>query len=147
MQSQHEPTADQLQAMAYFDGELNAEERASFEQRMQLEPDLAREVSEYRALQILARQMAPPEPMDHEWARLELDPTQRSLNSLGWVAFVGGALGLAGFGIWGIATEDGPLLPRALTIALIGGMLVLLLGTVRARLRTMPYDSYREVQR
>ena len=62
-----EPSADELTAMAYADGELSGAERAAFEQRLAAEPDLGRAVSDYRELEIMARQLAPPEPADHEW--------------------------------------------------------------------------------
>lgn len=133
--------------MAYADGELGGEDRTQFEERLRAEPALAIEVSEYRALQLLAREMAPPEPMDHEWRRIEADPTNQGIHLAGWTLFVGGAVGLAGWGIWGIATDDGPPLPRVLSIAAIGGLLTLLLGTVRNRLRTLPLDPYRKIQR
>ena len=58
-----DPTTDELKAMAYADGELTDADRTEFEARLATEPALARQVSEYRALEIIARQMAPPEPM------------------------------------------------------------------------------------
>jgi anti-sigma factor RsiW len=53
--------------MAYADGELSMEGRREFEGRMLAEPKLGRFVAEHRALEILARHAAPPEPIDTEW--------------------------------------------------------------------------------
>lgn len=142
-----EPTQDELASMAYADGELDAQARADFEARLASEPALGRSVAEYRALELLARQMAPPEPADYEWGRLELDVLQRSISGLGWTLFVVGAVGLSGWGVFEAARADVPLGPKALLLGLIGGALLLLLAAVRARLRVLPYDPYRKVQR
>ena len=40
-----------------------------------------------------------------------------------------------------------PVVPKALVAALIAGFLVLFLTTVRARMRTLPYDPYRSIER
>lgn len=145
--STQEPTRDQLLAMAYADGELSAAERGAFEERLGREPALAREIADYRSLQVLARQMAPPEPMDHEWRRLAADPAQRGLHALGWALFVLGALGVAAYGVWAVATSAEPLWTRVVVISVLTGLLLLLLATTRARIRTYPLDPYREVQR
>ena len=93
--SEREPSADELLAMAYADGELLGTERAHFEQRLAAEPALAREVAQLKRLEVLARHAAPPEPMDHEWERLARSGGQRGLWSAGWLFFGAGVLGLA----------------------------------------------------
>lgn len=147
MDTRPDPTPDELQAMAYADGELSLEARGLFEERLRLEPKLAAEIAEYHALQVLARQIAPPEPMDYEWRRIEADPANRWLHAAGWSLFVGGAIGLTCLGVWRFLTGEGALLPRALSCAAIGGALALLLGTARNRLRTLHLDPYRRIQR
>ncbi len=142
-----EPSEDELLAMAYADGELTDEAQAGFEQRLASEPALGRQVSEYRALEVLARQLAPPEPMDFEWKRLARDPLQRAAVLLGWVAFVGGAIGLCGCGIFAVCASNISTLPKSLVLSLIGGFLLLFLAIVRSRLRTLPYDPYRNIER
>ena len=148
MNAQTEPTRDELLAMAYVDGELSVEDCANVEARMPSEPALARQVSHYQALELLARQMAPPEPADHEWARLEGDVIHSGGSKLGWFLFTAGGLGLAGYGIYGLATAGSmnPV-PRACLLCLIAGVGILMGTTIRARLRLMPYDPYRKVQR
>lgn len=142
-----EPTRDQLTAMAYADGELAEAERHEFELRMAGQPSLGRLVSEYQALEILAREMAPPEPADFEWSRLETDLLQRTGSRLGWLLFAGGSMGLAGWGIWSVAVAEMEALPKLLALSSIAGALLLLLMAIRARLRLLPYDPYRKVQR
>jgi anti-sigma factor RsiW len=144
----HEPTQDELMAMAYADGELAVDQSAAFEARLPAEPDLARQVAHYKALELLARQMAPPEPSDHEWARLEADPLQQAGSQMGWALFCAGALGLTAFGLWGLLTTDdmGPM-PKACILALILGLGSLLAVTIRGRLALLPFDPYRKVKR
>lgn len=142
-----DPTEDELLAMAYADGELSDAATVKFKERLGDEPALGQQVSEYHALEVLARQVAPPEPMDFEWKRLSRDPLQKTGVLLGWIAFIGGALGLSCYGIYAVCYSDIPSLPKALVLSLIGGFLLLFLTTVRARLRTLPYDPYRNIER
>ncbi len=142
-----EPTQDELLAMAYADGELSEDRRHSFEARMLREAPLARLVAEHRALEILARSAAPPEPIDTEWRRLERDPLVRWTQFLGWALLVGGALGLCAYGVLQVWSSDLPPVPKALVLAAIVGLLLLGLGTVHSRISTLPYDPYRNVER
>ncbi len=142
-----EPTRDEMLAMAYVDGELNAETRVELDRRMAAEPTLACLVAHYQELDLLAREMAPPEPADHEWARLELDLVQRTGVGLGWILFVLGCLGLAATSVWSVATSEMPIWSKTLTLAVIGGFGLLLSTTVRARLAVFHCDPYRKVQR
>ncbi len=147
MPPEERPRQDELLAMAYADGELRGADLETFQARLAREPALVREVSELRALEVLARSMAPPEPADYEWERLARDPAQRLGESLGWIAFVVSAVGLFALGVFWLATAPIPALPKVLCLAGLGGLLLLLLTTLRARLRVLPHDPYRKVQR
>ena len=145
---QSEPTREKLLAMAYADGELEGEARREFEALLERRPDLVDEVTSHQRLLVLSRQAAGPEPMDHEWERLTRDPLHRlgidgSLWLLGAVA-----LGLLGYGVYAVATAA-DLAPavRVLLGLLLVGTLALFLATLRARLRTLPYDPYRDLER
>lgn len=143
-----EPSQDELLAMAYADGELQGSERAAFEARLGRSAALRLEVARHQALEVLARRHAPPEPQDHEWRRLAADPVQRGAVGLGWVALGTGALGLAGVALWRFETDPSiSLVDRALVLALVVGAGLLLAAAIRARLRTLPYDPYRNVER
>jgi anti-sigma factor RsiW len=145
--SQSEPSREELEAMAYADGELSGEARAAFEALLPRRPDLVREVARHQRLNVLARHAAPSEPMDHEWRRLARDPFQRALLVSGWVLGLGGALLLVGWGLHALFTSDLALFPK-LALAAVGlGFLALLLAVVRGRLLTRPYDPYTEIQR
>lgn len=142
-----EPSADDLTAMAYADGELSGPELEAFERRLAAEPDLGRAVADYRELEILARQMAPPEPADHEWERLSGEFSQRAGLGLGHGLVLLGALGLLGVGAVEWARSDMDPAYKALTGALGLGLCVLFAFVARARLRTLPLDPYRNIKR
>ncbi len=145
--SEREPTRDELLAMAYVDGELTAEGRAEFEGRLAASPELRHEVSALQSLELLARAAAPKEPMDHEWDALARDPLQRTALGVGWILLVLGFLGVSAFGLWQLFLSDAPLALKLLFCALLLGGALLLGATLRARLRTLPLDPYRKVQR
>ena len=143
-----EPTPDQLLAMAYVDGELDDGARAELEGRLANEPALLREVAELKRLEVIARQTAPPEPIDHEWKRLEQEVIHSGGHFLGFLLVVLGTLGLAGWGMLEVFADDElGLVPKLLIGTTIGGFALLFLVILRARLRTLPYDPYTEVKR
>jgi len=142
-----EPTRDQLLAMAYADGELEAAARAEFERRLAREPGLRSEVAALQELALLARAAAPREPLDHEWEALAREPLQRGVLGLGWSLLVAGVVGGLVFGALGLAESDAPLGLKLVLAALAGGLALLFGAVLRARLRTQHLDPYRKVQR
>lgn len=142
-----EPTRDELDAMAYVDGELAADARRAFEARLAREPALAREVAELRELEIVARQVAPPEPADHEWARIERSTLTRTLHPFAWILIAGAALGLVLWTLWIECTCELELVPKLCVLALTLGLLLLGGVSLRNRLRTLPYDPYTKLKR
>jgi len=141
------PSRDELLAMAYVDDELAGEERARFEARLADEPELSRRVAEYRRLELLARAVAPPEPADHEWRRLEAEPARRAGVGLGLALVVGGAALVVGWSLVELLASDAPLPVRIGVPALLAGLAILALSRLRGRLRTRPYDPYTAVKR
>ncbi len=147
MSSGREPTTDELLAMAYVDGELAHEARAAFEARLALEPALAAEVAAQRHLGILAREVAPPEPLELERLRVEVSAPARAL----WI--VGFALVLLS-GVYFLFCEVCALGDFGLQPPLAGVVVLLALGLVllayrawRIRARTRHLDPYRDVKR
>lgn len=144
----HEPSQDELLAMAYVDGELAEDAAKAFEGRLGLEPTLLREVAELKQLEVIARQTAPPEPIDHEWNRLNKELVHSGGNLLGFLLAAVGTLGLSGWALLELFQDDElGTLPKLLIGMTIGGFALLFLVILRARLITLPYDPYTEVKR
>ena len=141
------PTRDELLVMAYVDDELTPEIRAELEERLANESLLARQVVEYQRLEVLSRQCAPPEPADHEWARLERGRGRRGASGLGWVLFCLGGVGLIGYGIYQIYHSEMGMTGKVLCSSLLAGFLLLLVVRLRDRLHILPFDPYTEVRR
>jgi len=147
MNAEREPTRDELLAMAYVDGELEEAAAREFEERMKTSSELVREVSELQRLAVLSRQIAPSEPLDYEWERLARDPVQRSGAGLGWALLFIGAVGHLVWFLWALLSGEAELGLKLVTGALALGALLLFGLTLRQRLRTLPYDPYRDVHR
>ncbi len=145
--AEREPSREELLAMAYADGELAGAERAEFERLLESREDLRRAVARERALDLVARAAAGPEPMDAEWAALERDPAHRVGLGVGLaLVLLALALGLGSL-LWVLWSAALPLAAQVGASALVLGAVLLLLRAVRARLRTRPYDPYTEVRR
>lgn len=142
------PTRDELMAMAYVDGELDEGGRREFERRMADSRELALEVTELQRLAVLARQLAPPEPVDLEWARLEREGLHRTGMRGGLLLLVLGSAGLAVWAGFALAASDSLSAPvKVLLLGTALGLFALFLTLLRARLRTLPFDPYTEVKR
>lgn len=142
-----EPTRDELMAMAFVDGELDGEALGEFRERLASSPELARKVSQFESLQVLARSCAPPEPMDHEWSRIALDPLSQMGHGLGFGLLLAGGLVLLAWSAWALVTSELELGFKLALGGLLLGAACLFLITLRNRLRTIPYDPYTEVKR
>ena len=142
-----EPKPDQLMAMAYVDGELEESARREFERQLASRPDLAREVAQLRRLEVAARHMAGPEPADHEWSRLRREALHTGGTRLGLGLMLAGVLAAVGWLGWTVATDPMPLVPKLALLGLLGGGTIVFFLVLRARLRTLPYDPYTEIER
>jgi len=145
--NEREPTQDELLAMAYVDGELAVDARREFEGRMAARDDLRREVVRLKRLDLLARHAAGPEPMDHEWTRLAGDPVHNAGLGFGFTLLVGGALSIAVSALCWLWLSAVAMPVKLGASAVVAGLTLLFTITLRARLRTKPYDPYTEIQR
>ncbi len=147
MSTQRAPTTDELLAMAYADGELAPEARATFEARLVVEPRLRALVVDQQQIAVLARDAAPPEPLELERLHVERSVPQAFLGAFGRL--------LLGLGILyalvslTLSTCNANLrLPLAgAAVFLLAGFGALALRAHRIRSATQHLDPYRNVQR
>ncbi len=145
--SEKPPTEGELLAMAYADGELAPDAARAFEERARREPRLAREVADLRRLQVLAREAAGPEPMDSEWERIAASGVHRTSLGVGFAFLLVGVLGVGSWATFELWRANLSLAAKLSISVFVAGFLVLLAQTIRARMRTLPYDSYTTVKR
>jgi anti-sigma factor RsiW len=145
--SEKPPTEGELLAMAYADGELAPDAARAFEERARREPTLAREVADLRRLQVLAREAAGPEPMDSEWERIAASGAHRASLGLGFALLLVGVIGVGSWATFELWRADLLLGAKIAISAFLTGFLLLLAQAIRARMRTLPYDSYTKVKR
>ncbi|MFT5290453.1 MAG: hypothetical protein ACI8PQ_003373 [Planctomycetota bacterium] len=145
---EREPTRDQLLAMAYCDGELATDALEDFEARLEREPALLKEVSELKALEVIARAVAPREPGDYVRKRLADEPLQSGLTGLAFFCLIAAAVLGSGSCCWFLVTDDSlSVFGRLLCCLAVGGVVLLFLLTLRQRLLLIPHDPYRRVER
>lgn len=141
------PEADQMLAMAFADGELRGEALEAFTQRIAREPALARAVDEFRRLELLTRQLSPPEPRDLVWREHASGELHRLLMFGSYVclilaASIGALLILCAALGWRIPA--GPQVASALAVL---GLLQMLFASLRWRKAERGHDPYVHVQR
>ena len=141
------PSPDELMAMAYVDGELDAPSRIAFEMRLVREPLLAREVAAQQRLNVLARAVSPLEPEDHEWTRIARSKRRRFAFLLAWAMIVIGVLGVTGLCEVELLQSHAPLSLKVFVTLIVAGAVLLFTLVVRGRLRTRSLDPYLEVRR
>jgi hypothetical protein len=133
--------------MAYADGELAPEARATFEARLVVEPSLRRLVVDQQEISVLARDATPPEPLELERLRVERDVPQAVLQGIGRLFLVLGIL-YAFASLTLSACDASWRLPFVgAGVILCVGFAALLLRAQRIRRATLHLDPYRNVQR
>lgn len=141
-------TEREQRLMAYIDEELDSEERAAFEELMAADPDLAAEATRHRNIMDLSHSMALAEPSDHEIRRFWAGFYNRTEWRVGWVLLSAGLVVLAIEGSYLLLTSDAlTWLQKGAAATSIIGALLLLLNTVRLKVRTSQFDRYRGVIR
>ena len=140
-------TEHQQRMMAYVDDEMTPEQRRSFEAELAKNPELAIEVAGYRNLIDLTDSMRAMEPADHEMRRFWAKFYNRGEWRLGWLLVAAGTAILFGFGVWSLCATDAPWIVKVAVLSVIAGLLLLLVNTIRFKMRTHQFDRYRGVLR
>ncbi|MGH7151510.1 MAG: zf-HC2 domain-containing protein [Planctomycetota bacterium] len=134
--------------MGLLDGELGPEEEGAVREHLRGCRACALEEAKYRNLAALAKGERLPEPTDAETARFWAGLYNRSERSVGWGLLLLGLALLAAYGATALAVAE--TIPLAVRLGLLAtgvGLFLLFLSVLRLRLRTLPFDPYRNVVR
>ncbi len=134
--------------MGYLDGELTEPDHEVFRAHLESCAQCSRELVHYRRLTDIASSVKLREPQDHELDRFWQVLYNRMERRSSWLFLVAGVVLVTSFIVAEVARTH--LLAWWLKLgigAIALGFLLLFINVLRARLKTMPYDRYREVQR
>jgi anti-sigma factor RsiW len=141
------PNLPAEQLMAWLDGELTAEEAAAFEALLERHPEWRPEVEKLagvvRASQRLRFAAPAPEAWDNYWQQID----SRLAKPAGWLLAAGGALLLLAAGYVKLLLWIDSEWLRAGLVLLGAGLAVLFAAVLRGRLREIPHDRYRNIDR
>ena len=133
----------------YLDGELDTEQRAAFEARVQQDPALRRELEAMKRLYVgTAALCAVDEPPPEVWDRFLDGVYNRLERKTGWVVLLAGLALLLAYGVYAFVTTAWlTALIKVLIAIPVAGMAILFLSVLRQRIRAARTDRYtREVR-
>jgi anti-sigma factor RsiW len=82
---------------------------------------------------------------DDQWDERPRGPLSGFARRLGWVIVIGWLTVLTGLAVWELVVSPGALGPKLLTVAAVGGPVLLFVSVLVDRLRTLETDRYRSV--
>ncbi len=134
--------------MGLLDGELPGADEGAVREHLRGCRACALEEAKYRNLAALAQVARLPEPTDAETARFWAGLYNPAERKAGWGLLLLGLALLLAYGATELATA--PSIPLAVRLGLLTtgvGLFLLFLSVLRLRLRTLPFDPYRNVVR
>lgn len=136
----------------YVDGELSDDERRAFENALVTDPELRRELEEFKKLKEVTGLMTYADLPEEVWENYRQSLYRKLERGFGWIFMSLGAIILLCFGafsaLYEIYTDPGvSLWVKAGLAALIIGAIVLLVSYIRERLFAYNRERYREVNR
>jgi predicted anti-sigma-YlaC factor YlaD len=138
--------------MAYLDNELNDEQKAAFELHLASCADCTKDLQEFKKLKQMTDCVALTEPEDQIWDQYWNNLYNRIERGTGWILFSVAAIALliyGGFELVETIIEDRTIsvLAKVGVLALIGGLAILFVSTLRERIYFWSRDRYKDVRR
>lgn len=87
------------------------------------------------------------QPSDDQWSEAPRGGESRLLRGGGWLLIVVWLAAVGGFALWQLATAPGDAWVKILVFSGLSGVVMLFLSILIDRLRTLPGDRYRRVQK
>ncbi len=146
--------SDRIREMiaGYVDGELSAAQRAEFEAAMTSDPDLKREVEEFRKLKEVTGMARYADLPEEVWETYWQSLYKKLERGFGWLFLSLGAMLLLGFGLYefmsALLTDPSAPLWMKIGVSLVGvGAIILVVSFAREALFAFKRDRYAEVDR
>jgi anti-sigma factor RsiW len=144
--SQHEEIRQMLSA--YLDGELTQGEAQRVEVHLEDCESCRRSLGDLARLQELTRELAFAEPPEARMKELEKSLSVQAPRRLGWVFVVAGAVAWLAYGaVTYVRHWRPPTVEELLASAVVTGFVLLLVSVVVERLRQLPHDKYRRIEK
>lgn len=138
---------DESLLSGYLDGELTQGEAQRVRVHLENDPASRRLFEELAAMRSAALSTELPVPDDDQWDPAPRGPFSRFFRRTGWLIVLLWLVGVSAAGLWGWWSAEAPWTTKALTAAVVGGPLLLLLSVLLDRLRVMKTDPYRRVRK
>jgi ferric-dicitrate binding protein FerR (iron transport regulator) len=138
----------QIQLMAYLDGEMDARQRSEFERVLLDNPPLQQQLAQFQRLQGLVQQVRIPEPKLDLWDEYPRRGGEKAFRLLGWLLFLAGVLIVAlgsEYLLW--RSDEIPWILKAGITLMIAGLAVLLGSVLSRRGHESKTDRYKEILR
>lgn len=131
----------------YIDGELTQQQRQRVEIHCNGCPECRNEVAELRELRRKISSTKLSHLAEDTWRETIDEIAIRSSRGTGWLFVIGGALVMAGIGIYDFLIDSSILLPMKIAIAVIyGGLAMPFVSVLHQRLIERKTDKYKDVE-
>lgn len=147
MSEQQPPAFDEALLSGYVDGELTQAEDQKVRIYLEDHPEARTVVAEIERLRNAARATSFKVPEDQLWDERPRSRASWVARTLGWVGVLGAAGAVVGVGTWDLATSPLGALPKLVAFAALFGLGSLFLSVLLDRLRSLPHDRYRRVEK
>ena len=138
--------------MGYLDGELDDEQKRSFEAHLAACPQCESELKEFRKIKQITDEVVLAEPEDKVWQQYWGGVYNRIERGVGWILFSAAAILLLIYGGFKAIEEivkdpEVGIILKVALLTLIAGLAVLLVSVLRERLYFRKKDRYKDVRR
>jgi anti-sigma factor RsiW len=134
--------------MRYLDGEMNAAERAAFEEHLSSCGQCRKTLNELGSVERLTGMMKIRDPQDDFWEAYWKKMFRRLERKFAWLLIVAGAVLVAAYALWKGVTDFGEVtFVKVAAVILIAGFVILLISAARERAHQYRTDRYKDIQR
>ena len=140
--------AVQEKLSAYIDGELTQQESQRVAVHLCECPACRRVCDDFSRLRDDVKRLEYPEPADAEWRKVMGAFTFKATRGAGWLLWIGGALVLAGYGLYEFLTDPFiAALRRVGVLAVMLGIVLVFLTVLIERVTSYRHDRYKDVEK